>query len=98
MKIKLLDTQTGLTQWTDYPFSIWWWAEGNGACDCNRALEFGHEGHCGEKPYRYQAVDVCDHKDKNIQEQLNEFNQDLLEKYHLKTRGDIVTVINGGFY
>lgn len=96
MKVKFIDTQTGSTAWSDYPFSIYWWSEGNGGCDCNRAILFDHEHNCGDSPYRYQAVDLEDHPDKSIQEQLDEENQDRFT--HLETKEDIINVINNGLY
>lgn len=99
MIIKFLDTQTGETAWSDYPFSIYWWAEGNGACDCNRALCFeGHEDTCGEQPYRYQAVAIGVHPDKSIDEQLAEVNDRIVEHYKLRTEEDVLKAINNGLY
>ena len=43
MKLTLLDTQTGETVDVDSPFDAYWWACGNGSCDCNRAIEFSDE-------------------------------------------------------
>ena len=37
MKITILDTQTGIRRQVDKPFDAFWWAEGNGSCDCNRS-------------------------------------------------------------
>jgi hypothetical protein len=39
MKVTILDTQTGETR-VDERMSGWWWAYGNGCCDCNRELQF----------------------------------------------------------
>jgi hypothetical protein len=40
----LIDTKTGArklcTSWQPEA-SVFWWTEGNGSCDCNRALAFG---------------------------------------------------------
>lgn len=99
MIIKFLDTKTGEKAWSDYPFGIYWWAEGNGACDCNRAALFeGHEQNCGDRDYRYQAVDVIDHADKTIQQQLDEENMDRWEHSKLKTKEDILNAINNRLY
>ncbi len=44
MNVIVLDTITGQkieseqTHFKDY--DIWWWTEGNGGCDCNRAMMF----------------------------------------------------------
>jgi hypothetical protein len=58
-----LDIVTGRTATTDRRmsgFTLWWWAEGNGSCDCNRGLLFDDENDesvcCGA--HRYVAVDV----------------------------------------
>ena len=96
MKVKFLDTKTNKTAWENYPFSIWWWAEGNGACDCNRALAFGHEPSCKDVPYRYQAVDIEDHPDMSICCQIEEYNKDLFDGYKISTKQDILDYINNG--
>ncbi|MCP5018898.1 MAG: hypothetical protein GY938_27020 [Ketobacter sp.] len=38
-RITILDTETGKKKNIDSAFSAYWWAEGNGSCDCNRAIE-----------------------------------------------------------
>ena len=47
MNVLLLDTKTGIrkysNEWSDVDFSVYWWTEGNGSCDCNRALVFDIE-------------------------------------------------------
>jgi len=49
--------------------SIWWWTEGNGACDCNRAWFFLRAGGepdehdetpCGEEAYRIAVITLPD--------------------------------------
>ncbi len=49
--------------------SIWWWTEGNGGCDCNRALFFKTAGAednedddtpCGESLYRIKFIELPD--------------------------------------
>ena len=56
MKVTLLDTKTGerrdCSDWCNgEEFSVYWWQEGNGSCDCNRALAFdrGDEDHSEEQ-------------------------------------------------
>ena len=40
----LLDTKTGeLIIATEMTSSLFWWADGNGSCDCNRAILFNKE-------------------------------------------------------
>lgn len=49
--------------------SIWWWTEGNGGCDCNRALFFLRAGgesddddetECGHTAYRIPQIVLPD--------------------------------------
>lgn len=63
IKPTFLDLVTGRTVTADEHmsgFTLYWWADGNGSCDCNRAILFDDEGSdgvcCGSK--RYVAVDV----------------------------------------
>ena len=49
MKVTLLDTKTGerrdcSDKHGDVEFDVFWWQEGNGSCDCNRALLFDRNG------------------------------------------------------
>ena len=44
--VTLLDTVTGETR-QNADWSGSWWMDGNGSCDCNRAILFGHEGSYG---------------------------------------------------
>lgn len=40
----LLDTKTGKTVTAkDMDSSLFWWIDGNGSCDCNRAIAFGDD-------------------------------------------------------
>ena len=43
MRVTIVDTVTGERRTTDaaFEFTAFWWSEGNGACDCNRAILFG---------------------------------------------------------
>lgn len=43
MIVTLLDTKTGRRHETGDDFDPFWWAEGNGSCDCNRRLIMGQE-------------------------------------------------------
>lgn len=61
IKVELLDLVTGERKWTDETWSkfcTWWWTEGNGSCDCNRALAFDHDGEDQCETVRYVVVDV----------------------------------------
>ena len=41
MRITILDTKTGKQKVIESKYSSYWWAEGNGGCDCNRAIQMG---------------------------------------------------------
>ena len=107
MVVTFIDKITGRTGKSKYPFGIWWWAEGNGSCDCNRSscfeglheeLEDKHgEGVCFGLE-RCFAIDVEDHLDQSVEQALVAFNNDVYEPYKLKTKEDIIRVINEGFY
>ena len=48
MKVTLMDTKTGQRRdcsgWCEgVDFGVYWWQEGNGSCDCNRALAFDRD-------------------------------------------------------
>lgn len=64
MKVTILDTETGKRYpGVDGGPDGWWWAEGNGSCDCNRSIFVGHRtaeaGYClGQK--RYLIVEAED--------------------------------------
>lgn len=68
MLVKLYDTKTRETVVNkDLNYSLYWWSEGNGGCDCNRSIAFDlHDeledkygvGRCfGEN--RFIVIDVC---------------------------------------
>lgn len=53
MRVILLDTETGTKLETGDDYDGYWWAEGNGSCDCNRSIlmgigsvEIAHGGRC----------------------------------------------------
>jgi len=42
MKVTLKDIKTGaIASHPHEDFDLWWWSNGNGSCDCNRAYAFG---------------------------------------------------------
>lgn len=47
----ILDTETGQIERGFDGMGGLWWAEGNGSCDCNRAICFGLYPVCGERRY-----------------------------------------------
>ncbi len=67
MKVTLLDTKTGERRnCSDWPaeteFSVYWWLEGNGSCDCNRAHAFDRQGEDHGEEQRHVlglAKNVC---------------------------------------
>lgn len=102
MYIVFKDTLTGdLAKTDDGCGSIHYWSEGNGACDCNRAVFFPEAEQplrCGDSPYRYQAVDVLDSGYCTIQQAIDESNVDVHPDKKLKTKADVIRVINNGLY
>lgn len=63
----ILDTHTGeCVTLSNWEASVFWWTEGNGSCDCNRAIAMGHENPDSNKGEveaclgcaRYIAIDV----------------------------------------
>jgi hypothetical protein len=54
--VTILDAVTGETR-VNSQWSPWWWAYGNGSCDCNRGLLFGNDEGCGENRYYIVAVE-----------------------------------------
>ena len=57
--VTVLDSVTGETR-TDSQWSPWWWAYGNGSCDCNRGALFDRDEACGERRYYIVAVEGDD--------------------------------------
>lgn len=62
-RVVLLDTQTGERRdGPEFRFNLWWWAEGNGSCDCNRMSSFDRDddsGYCvGAHRYLIVGCDV----------------------------------------
>lgn len=66
IRVHLLDTETGeriANEQVSYcgsrNLTRWWWTEGNGGCDCNRAREFGHEPPypCTETRYKLERLE-----------------------------------------
>ena len=84
----LLDTKSGKTATPEkWDSSLFWWAEGNGSCDCNRAIAISEEVHSelceqhGEGTcfgaQRIVAIDVFGDLEGMTKEQvLAEMNQD----------------------
>lgn len=75
VRVVVRDTWTGDVA-TDDRWDALWWMEGNGSCDCNRALLFGHpnvrEGYC-DGCVRYWIVSVTPMPEGCT---LDDFNQD----------------------
>ncbi|MCP5101014.1 MAG: hypothetical protein GY943_36145 [Chloroflexi bacterium] len=62
MTLTILDTKTGKEKAISSSFSAHWWAEGNGSCDCNRAIEMGSAstGNTCMGATRYLIIDADD--------------------------------------
>lgn len=88
MKLKILDTVTGATVEVDDGFSEFWWAEGNGSCDCNRERYFLPEEewqHRLDKPTcsgceRYLIIEA-DNNEYTLQELNLDYPVKLLRKH-----------------
>jgi hypothetical protein len=68
MIVTFKDLKTGLTGCNKtWDHTLFWWSEGNGGCDCNRAIvmdideemSLGFGEHCCYGSERIVAVDVC---------------------------------------
>ena len=79
MRVILLDTVTGERRATDesFDYSAFWWAEGNGSCDCNRELIFGRDSRRGTclGCERYLIVNA-----ESDEYTLEEYNEDYSEE------------------
>lgn len=88
MKVTLLDTQTGETREVGGILDFWW-AEGNGSCDCNREPYFGHNSgsdQCiGAKRYLIIKAEPVTRPPRVLGYTLAEYNEDypkeLLDKF-----------------
>lgn len=96
----LLDTKTGkrvIAKGMDY--SLFWWTEGNGSCDCNRAIAIGNDvenemtiefgAGCCFGNSRIVAIDVHGDlegisKEQILREMNDEYPETLKEKKHDK--------------
>jgi hypothetical protein len=96
----LLDTKTGKTVVAEnMDCNVFWWTEGNGSCDCNRAIcigedvvdeleaEFGEHVCCGYN--RIVAIDIHGDlegltKDEVLEDLNSEYPEDL-QKFWKKT-------------
>ncbi len=85
--VTILDTVTGVTGKDDY-FSAYWWAEGNGSCDCNRYYPCGVDDPNGGKSHTYCngctrfLIVFCKHPDGYSYEEFNrDYPKELLDKH-----------------
>ena len=88
--VTLLDTQTGERADADHG-SLWYWTEGNGSCDCNRELVFGH-GDVGSSTClggrRYLVVDATNAPwDEPLHWYNREYPRKLLESHGIEVPG-----------
>lgn len=86
MKITLLDTKTGLTKEHSDDSDAWWWYEGNGSCDCNRALYIGVYEDIPEEFTECSGckrflIIACDDKTYTLQELNENYPAELLKKH-----------------
>ena len=85
MKFTLLDTQTGETRNVDSKWNAYYWAVGNGSCDCNRDRFFGVElprtGYClGGNRFLIIAADT---NEFTLAELNDDYPDELLAKHHI---------------
>lgn len=82
IKVTILDTKTGERLQND-KWSAYWWAMGNGSCDCNRSIFMGHSeaggGICKECK-RYLIV-KADSDEYSLREFNDDYPQDLVDKW-----------------
>ena len=97
MKIDILDTKTGNRKTIDTDAIPYWWAEGNGSCDCNRAIEMGRSEEMDAEMRRLHPelkewqcicygcerflITDCDNDEYPIQEYNKFYPKDLVRKY-----------------
>jgi hypothetical protein len=87
-----LDLRTGKTAKSD-DMSVFWWTEGNGACDCKRAIAFGLRHLDGEVGFclgykRFIAIDV---------EGDLEYDEDHDGKRTTHTKEQVLTAMNSEY-
>lgn len=86
MKLTLLDTVTGVRKEIQDDCDGYYWSEGNGSCDCNRAMYFGVGPLAGSSRCigckRFLIV-ACDNEQYSLFE-LNEcYQKKLLRKHEI---------------
>jgi hypothetical protein len=80
--VTILDTATQ-ARVQDSDASFFWWADGNGSCDCNRELLFGNEteGNTCIGSQRYLIVGV--NTDDNLRDLNAHYPDSLLQQYSI---------------
>ena len=85
MKVVILDTQTGERKTTDESFDwdAYWWAEGNGSCDCNREIPFvGLDfSDCFCKGAKRYLIVEAESKEYSLDEYNSDYPAELKEKH-----------------
>lgn len=92
MYVTIIDTETEERRvLADLVASVFWWTEGDGSCDCNRAIAMGHKELVGNREAclghrRFVAVDVhgdLEGRDKaDVLHEMNEgYPAELVRKY-----------------
>lgn len=71
IKVQILDRETGETISSE-DYSYFWWAQGNGSCDCNRRILFGlpMSDECVSE--RFVITHALDEDGNSIEDELNE--------------------------
>ncbi len=82
--VTVLDTETGRTA-TDERFSAFWWAEGNGSCDCNRRYLFDSfedegVGVC-KGAHRYLIVSCSDPDGYTYEDFNDDYPKELVDRH-----------------
>lgn len=82
IRVTILDTETGKTAEVGLDYSAYWWAEGNGSCDCNRQIVmqgfYTDDVKCGNLRYLIISADTDCY---SLRELNDEYPEELVAKY-----------------
>jgi len=97
MQITILDTKTKIKKTIITTFLPYWWAEGNGSCDCNRAIKMNCTEELDKKMRKkhpelksWQSlcygckrflIIQCDNTDYSLEEYNSAYPKKLKQKY-----------------
>jgi len=80
--VTILDTVTGEKRTTtDDDWSGYFWSEGNGSCDCNRAREFGIVSGCGSNRFLIVGVSGTIEEEYLYNDMNSNYPDELKEKF-----------------